>query len=118
MPSTTIHEFKFYMNLTKVDYQISPYHHSADPAQPTISKCSSFETNQYNPPHISVSADRGQSPLSVCTEDFVSYEMSSSCNLNLHTEVCIVFCQTFLVVLQYGGFCKNMPFMLIPTVGL
>ncbi len=53
------------MNLTKVDYQISPYRHSADSAalrtpytQPTTLKCSSFETNQYDPPpHISVSAD-------------------------------------------------------------
>ncbi len=73
------------MNLTKVDYQISPYRHSADPAtlrtpytQPTTLKCSSFETNQYTPPHISISADRRQSPLSVCTEDFVSYDTSSS----------------------------------------
>ncbi len=73
------------MNLTKVDYQISPYHHSANPAalrtpytQPTTSKCSSFETNQYHPPHISVSADRVQSPLSVCAEGFVSYETSLS----------------------------------------
>jgi hypothetical protein len=76
------------MNLTKVDYQISPYHHSVNPAalrtpyiQPTTSKCSSFETDQYNPPHLSVSADRGQSPLSVCHDNFVSYDTSSSRNL-------------------------------------
>jgi hypothetical protein len=31
MPSTTIYEFNYYMNLTKVNYQISPYCHSADP---------------------------------------------------------------------------------------
>ncbi len=73
------------MNLSKADYQISPYRHSANPAalqtpyrQPTTLKCSSFETNQYNPPHISVSADRGKSLLSVCAEDFVSYGTSSS----------------------------------------
>ncbi len=73
------------MKFTKVDYQISPYHHSADPValrtpytQPTTLKCSSFETNQYNPPHISKSTNRRQSPLSVCIEGFVSYETSSS----------------------------------------
>ncbi len=59
------------------------------------------------PPHISVSADRRQSPLSVCTEDFVSYDTSSSQNLHWHSEVLIVFCQTFSVVLQYGGSCKK-----------
>jgi hypothetical protein len=52
MPSTKIYEFNYYMNSTKVDYQISPYCHIANPAalrtpytQPTTSKCSSFETN-------------------------------------------------------------------------
>ncbi len=70
------------------------------------------------PPHSSVSADRGQSPLSMCTEDFVSYDMSSSQNLHWCAELPIVFFQTFLVVLRYGGSCKNRLFMLIPTVGL
>ncbi len=57
MPSTTIYEVNYYMNLIKVDYQISPYRHSANPAalrtpytQLTTSKCSSFETNQHDPP--------------------------------------------------------------------
>ncbi len=53
-----MYEFSYYMNLTKVDYyQISPYRHSVNPTalripytQPITSKCSSFETNQYNPP--------------------------------------------------------------------
>ncbi len=42
----------------------------------------------------------------------------------LQVEICIgtqrfllFFCQTFLVVLQYSGSCKNRLFMLIPTVG-
>ncbi len=90
------------MNLTKNDYQISAYCHSANPAalrtpytQPTTSKCSSFDTFQYAPAHISVSADRGQSPFSVCTNDFISYDTSSSQNLHQHAEVHIVFCQTF-----------------------
>jgi hypothetical protein len=111
MLSTTIYEFKHY-------YQISPYCHSADPAalwipyrQPTTSKFSSFETNQYKPPNINVSADRGQSPLSVCSEDIVSYDTSSSQNLHRHTEVLIVIHQTFLVVLRYGGSCKNRLFI-------
>ncbi len=116
MPSTTIYEFNYYMNF--------PYRHSADPVV--------LQHLTHNPqlwsvlvlklisttPHISVSADRRQSPLSVCSEDFVSYDTSSSWNLHWCIEVLIVFCQTFLVVLRYGGSCKNRPFMLIPTVDL
>jgi hypothetical protein len=67
---------------------------------------------------MSVSADRGQSPLSVCIEDFVSYDTSSSLNLHWRAEVLIVFYQPFSVVLRYGGYCKNRPFVLIPTVSL
>jgi hypothetical protein len=69
-------------------------------------------------PHNSESADRRQSPHSACTEDFVFYDTSSSRNLHWCTEVLIVFCQTFSVVLLYGDSCKNRSFMLIPTVGL
>jgi hypothetical protein len=57
MPSTKIYELNYYMNLTKVDYQISPYRHSVNPAalwtpytQLTTLKSSSFETNHYKPP--------------------------------------------------------------------
>jgi hypothetical protein len=56
MPLTRMYEFNYYMNSTKVDYQIS-HCHSADPAalrtpytQLTTLKCSSFDTNQYAPP--------------------------------------------------------------------
>ncbi len=71
-----------------------------------------------SPFHISVWADREQSPFSVCSENFVSYDTSSTWNLHRCAEVLILFCQTFLVVLWYSGSCKNRPFMLIPTVGL
>jgi hypothetical protein len=93
MPSTTIYEFNYYMNSTKVYYQISPYCHSANPAAHGRLTHNFILTSM--PPHTSVSVDRGQSPLSVCTEDFVSYDTSSSKNLHWCAEVLIVFCQTF-----------------------
>jgi hypothetical protein len=113
------------MNLTKVDYQILliiivpiQRHYGHLTHNPQLWSVLVLKLTSTTPPHISVSADRGQSPLSVCIEDFVSYNTSSSWNLHWHTEVLIVFCQTFSVVLQYCGSCKNRPFMLIPTVGL
>ncbi len=95
MASTTIYEFNYNINSTKVNYQISPYRHSANPAalwppytQPSALKCSSFNTNQYAPP-IQVYQQIED------IENFVPYNTSSSQNLHRQEEVHIVFFQNF-----------------------
>ncbi len=58
------------------------------------------------PPLISVLTDRRPSPLSVCTEDFVSYNMSSSQNLHRRTEVDIVCFKLFRLFCGMGALVK------------